>query len=64
MIHKYNIDELNLPDRRIKAPPGFKNEDTSLPKGLWQTQNSNVFGQGQKLDAEGEKDRFKYTQKI
>ena len=27
MIHKYNIDELNLPDRSIKALPGFKNED-------------------------------------
>ena len=31
MIHKYNIDELNLPDRSIKALPGFKNEDTSQP---------------------------------
>ena len=31
MIHKYNIDELNLPDRSIKAKPGFKNEDISQP---------------------------------
>jgi hypothetical protein len=35
MIHKYNIDELNLPDRSIKAPPGFKNEDISQPKGFY-----------------------------
>ena len=35
MIHKYNIDELNLPDRSIKAMPGFNNEDESLPQGYW-----------------------------
>jgi len=31
MIHKYNIDELNLPDRSVKALPGFKNEDITQP---------------------------------
>tara|TARA_B110000305_G_C18938801_1_gene402947 strand:- start:337 stop:501 length:165 start_codon:yes stop_codon:yes gene_type:complete len=39
MIHKYNIDELNLPDRSIKAPPGFTNEDITLPQGRWATNN-------------------------
>ena len=46
MIHKYNIDELNLPNRAIKALPGFNNEDTSLPQGRWGTQNCDTYGEG------------------
>jgi hypothetical protein len=46
MIHKYNIDELNIPDRSIKALPGFKNEDTSQPKGLYHTSQAQAFGYG------------------
>lgn len=58
MIHKYNIDELNLPDRSIKAPPGFKNEDISQPKGFYQTSTGAAYGHAKKLDAMGETKKF------
>ena len=60
MIHKYNIDELNIPDRSIKALPGFKNEDTSQPKGLYHTSQAQAFGYGQKLDANAETCKFEH----
>lgn len=58
MIHKYNIDELNLPDRSIKALPGFKNEDISQPQGFYQTSSGTAYGHGEKLNAMGETKKF------
>ena len=60
MIHKYNIDELNLPDRSVKALPGFKNEDTRQPQGTYATSQAHAYGYGSKLDAAGETCKFEH----
>jgi hypothetical protein len=58
MIHKYNIDELNLPDRSIKAMPGFKNDDIGQPQGIYQTSSGAAYGHASKLNAMGETKKF------
>lgn len=60
MIHKYNIDELNLPDRSVKAAPGFMNDDIRQPKGTYTTSTGAAYGHTVKLDAMAETKKFEY----
>lgn len=61
MIHRYNLKDLNLPQREAKAPMDltFKTRQEIIEKQNWETTMQSAFGAGQHLDAKGETFKFK-----
>jgi hypothetical protein len=53
MIHRYNLADLNLPERMEKAPANlsFKGRTEIKENQEWMTTSQNAFGTAQHLDA-------------